>query len=77
MSVHCNQTRFFMTKTPAEYRIGAVKQSPDGLAVAVRTAMKTSDGSLDWGVMTVANGGRYASWPQVMDWPDVVLDKEN
>lgn len=66
-----------MTETPPEYGVGAVKQSPDRLAVAVRTALVTRDGSLDWGVMTVANGGRYAPWSEVMDWVDIGLDKEN
>ncbi|OHU23388.1 hypothetical protein BKG77_06900 [Mycobacteroides chelonae] len=44
-----------------------VKQSPDG-AVAVRRNTSADDAAA-WGVMTLANGGHYASTAEVEDWP--------
>jgi hypothetical protein len=58
--------------TPSEYRTGVVKQNPDTLAVAVRTNLTHPQGALDWGVMTVDNGGHYANWNEVQDWADMV-----
>ena len=56
--------------TPPQYVAGNVKQDPTTLAVAVRTNIWTHDGSHDWGVMTVDQGGRHAFWDEVQDWKD-------
>jgi hypothetical protein len=51
--------------------VGAVKQDPDTLAIAVRTALASEDGSMDWGVMTIDHGGYYTSSDEVAGWADL------
>ena len=58
------------TPTPPEYGVGALKQDPDTLAVAVRTNIPDPNGNHDWGVMTVDRGGHYASYDEVGSWTD-------
>jgi hypothetical protein len=66
-----------MAKTAAQpqtsdtYAVGAVKQDPDTLAIAVRTALASEDGSMDWGVMTIDHGGYYTSSDEVAGWADL------
>jgi hypothetical protein len=57
--------------TQPTYATGAVKQDPETKAVALRTDLPSEDGSMDWGVMTVNNGGHYASTEAVADWTDL------
>ena len=60
------------TPTPVEYQEGAVRQDTVTLAVAVRTSITDPSGYFDWGVMTVSAGGHFATWDEVVDWPDMV-----
>jgi len=59
-----------------DYRAGDIKRNPETGAVAVRTAFPTVDGAStrEWGVMTVNNGGHYARFSQIEDWPDVIVE---
>lgn len=52
------------------YTTGSVKQDLTTKAVAVRT-LGAEDGPLAWGVMTVDQGGHYATDADVADWPVV------
>lgn len=54
---------------PVEYAVGAVKQDPDSLAVAVRTAHQHDH--MAWGVMTTDAGGHHATAAEVEDWTDM------
>lgn len=47
------------------YKPGAVKQDPESKAIAVYTNRD------NWGVMTLDNGGHYASDADVESWPDL------
>ena len=60
--------------TPPEFTLGAVKQNPDDLSVAVRTNAPDSYPLLQWGVMTVDHGGHYAGWDEVGTWVDLFAD---
>lgn len=55
------------------YTTGSIKQDPDSKAVAIRTAFPDVPDFADrqWGVMTVSNGGHYATNEQVAEWADV------
>lgn len=55
------------------YTPGSAKQDPDTKAVAVRTIFPDMPDFADrqWGVMTVNNGGHYATNEQVANWPDM------
>lgn len=58
--------------TPSTYATGALKQDPATLAVAVRTNLPAASASeLEWGVMTVSQGGYHATWMQIKDWVDI------
>jgi hypothetical protein len=56
------------TPTPEQYAEGAVKQNPDTLAVAVRTAPGLPR---EWAVMTTDLGGRYTTYDEVEAWVDM------
>jgi len=56
--------------TPPSFAMGAVKQDPNTLAVAVRTNFPDPYYDHQWGVMTVNAGGHYASYDEVKDWED-------
>ena len=60
------------TPTPPQYTPGCAKQDPQSKAVAVRTSITDPSGYFDWGVMTVSAGGHFATWDEVVDWPDMV-----
>ncbi len=62
------------TPTPPEYPVGAVKRNPLTSAVAVRTNIIDALNRKDWGVMTVDQGGSYASWDDVSTWKDMTDD---
>jgi len=55
------------------YTPGSAKQDPETKAVAVRTIFPDMPDFADrqWGVMTVNNGGHYATYEMVESWPDV------
>jgi len=55
------------------YTPGSAKQNPENKAVAVRTIFPDMPDFADrqWGVMTVNNGGHYATYDMVADWPDI------
>jgi hypothetical protein len=55
--------------TPSTFTEGDVLQDPDTKAVAVRTAPNKPK---EWAVMTVDNGGHYASWSRVSSWQKLV-----
>lgn len=57
----------------SDYPPGAVKQDPVSLAVAVRCNHPDpfGHGDMEWGVMTLENGGHYATDEQVADWTDL------
>jgi hypothetical protein len=57
--------------TPAQYVTGSLKQDPVSKAVAVRASVPTTDGTLDWAVMTVNYGGHYAPYADVQNWTDI------
>lgn len=60
------------TPTPAQYTAGAVRRHTTTRAVAVRSSLPSSDGTLDWAVQTVDYGGYYAAWDDVnTGWVDV------
>jgi hypothetical protein len=50
------------------YKPGAIKQNPDTLAVAVKTAPNVTAG--DWFVFNPVHGGHYSDTAEVADWPD-------
>ena len=56
-----------------DYSEGDVKRNPDTGAVAVRTNLPDIEAlaKRQWGVMTVDNGGHYASYEKVADWVDM------
>lgn len=55
------------------YATGSVKQDPETKAVAVRTSFPDMPEFADrqWGVMTVSNGGHYATHERVESWTDL------
>jgi hypothetical protein len=57
-----------------DFESGAVKQHPLTKAVAVRTAYPDMEMFQDrqWGVMTLNNGGHYATYDDVAEWPNMV-----
>lgn len=57
--------------TPPQYAVGAVKQQPEGLAVAIRTNILDPNGLKDWGIMTVDRGGHYGGYEEVANWTDL------
>jgi hypothetical protein len=60
-----------ITPSPPEYLVGAVKQDPETLAVAVRTNILDPENRKDWGIMSIDRGGMYVGWDQVSSWPDL------
>lgn len=56
------------------YETGSVKYNPETKAVAVKTIFPDIPDFADrqWGVMTVNNGGHYASNENVAEWVDMV-----
>jgi hypothetical protein len=56
--------------TAPDYRLGAVKQDPAGLAAAVRT-IAAAGSDHEWAVMTVDHGGHFCGYADVADWPDL------
>lgn len=58
------------------YTTGSVKYNPETKAVAVKTVFPDLPDFADrqWGVMTVAHGGHYASNESVADWADMIVD---
>jgi hypothetical protein len=61
------------TPTPAQYGVGAVRRNTATGAAAVRASYPTTDGTLDWLVVTTNYGGYFASWDDVgvSGWVDV------
>ena len=57
--------------TPPQYGLGAVRQDPASLAVAVRTGIVAANGIKDWGIMTTDRGGHYATWTDVQNWTEM------
>jgi len=62
------------TPTPAQYQVGAVRRNTSTGAAAVRASYPTTDGTLDWLVVTTNYGGYFASWDDVgvSGWVDVM-----
>jgi hypothetical protein len=52
-----------------DYNTGAVKTSPDGTMVAIRSGLPSPR---DWGYISTTNGGGYLSHEEVKDWKDMV-----